>query len=81
MNLDALIKFFSSNPPVSIIFVFSLISIVISSYRLFKLPKLEFNQLTMMYIAILVMSAVGIIYTYKAHEVFYAVSHSPAVMK
>ena len=81
MNLDAFIKFFGSNPPVSIVFVFSLISLVISSYRLFKLPKLEFNQLTMMYISILVMSAVGIIYTYKAYEMFYAVSHGPAVIK
>ena len=81
MNLVALFKFFSSNPPVSIVFEFSLISIVISSYRLIKLPKLEFNQLTMMYIAILVMSAVGIIYAYKAYEMFYAVSHGPAVMK
>ena len=74
MNLDGLIKFFSSNPPVSIVFVVSLISIVMSSYRLFKLPKLAFNQLTMIYILILVMSAVGIIYAYKAYEMFHAVS-------
>ena len=74
MNPDGLIKFFSSNPPVSIVFVFSLLSIVISAYRLFKLPKLEFNQLTMMYISILVMSAAGILYTYKAYEMFHAVS-------
>ena len=74
MNLDGLIKFFSSNPPVSIVFLVLLVSLVMSAYRLFKLPKLEFNQLTMMYVSILVMSAVGIIYTYKAYEMFHAVS-------
>ena len=81
MSVDALIQFFGSNIPVSTVFVISLISLIFSSYRFAKLSDKGLNQLTVVYLSLLILSFVGIINTYKAYEIFYVFSYSPTIVK
>ena len=71
MNSGAIFEFLSSNHPISIVLIISLISMLYSSYRFIKLSNKGINQLTVVYISLFVLAVVGILYTYKAYEVFY----------
>jgi hypothetical protein len=81
MNSGPIFDFLCSNHPISIVLIISLIAMLYSLYRFIKLSNKGINKLTLSYLSLFFLAVVGIIYSYKAYEVFCAFTFKPLIIK